>query len=276
MTVVVPPIPTPVPLRSDPINFPARGDAVMGALPGVIDAQNQQNAENNAINQNVNLKSQAADNAASAAAASATAAAASAASAVNSPATSATSATSLTLGTGTRTLTIQADKAFSIGQPVMIARTSAPATAWMAGNITAYNAATGALTVNASLVNGAGTFADWTVSLAGPVVLSAQTVPEIAVTGLLDSRATVVLVAASTTALKSRVYVFTAAATLTLPASPSAGDWVGFSNRSGSSSCVIARNGQNIMGLAENMTIDNVNHFGTLVYADVSRGWIFQ
>jgi hypothetical protein len=54
------------------------------------------------------------------------------------------------------------------------------------------------------------------------------------------------------------------------------GDMVMFANRSGTTTPVIARNGQNIMGLAENMTLDNNNHFGTLVYADATRGWIFQ
>jgi hypothetical protein len=84
------------------------------------------------------------------------------------------------------------------------------------------------------------------------------------------------VISTSTTAVASRTYVLTASLTLTLPASPSAGDWVAFSNRSGTLTSVIARYGQNIMGLAENMTVDNVNYFGTLVFADATRGWIFQ
>lgn len=84
------------------------------------------------------------------------------------------------------------------------------------------------------------------------------------------------VISTNTTAVRSRTYVFTATLTLTLPASPSAGDWVAFSNRSGTSTPVIGRNGQPIMGLAEDLTVDNVNYFGTLVYADATRGWIFQ
>jgi hypothetical protein len=84
------------------------------------------------------------------------------------------------------------------------------------------------------------------------------------------------VISTNTTAVASRTYVLTASLTLTLPASPSAGDWVAFSNRSGTLTSVIARYGQNIMGLAENMTVDNVNYFGTLVFADATRGWIFQ
>jgi len=84
------------------------------------------------------------------------------------------------------------------------------------------------------------------------------------------------VISGNTTAVRSRTYVFTATLTLDLPASPAAGDMVMFSNRSATATPVIGRNGQNIMGLAENMTVDSVNYFGTLVYADATRGWIFQ
>jgi hypothetical protein len=70
--------------------------------------------------------------------------------------------------------------------------------------------------------------------------------------------------------------VFTATLTLTLPASPAAGDMVMFSNRSATTTPVIGRNGQNIMGVAEDMTVNSVNYFATLVFADATRGWIFQ
>lgn len=90
----------------------------------------------------------------------------------------------------------------------------------------------------------------------------------------LDYRQTVNVISTSTTAVASRSYVFTASLTLTLPASPTAGDWVAFSNRSGTLTSVIARNGQNIMGLAENMTIDSLNAGMTLTFADATRGWV--
>jgi hypothetical protein len=84
------------------------------------------------------------------------------------------------------------------------------------------------------------------------------------------------VISGNTTAVRSRTYVFTATLTLTLPASPTAGDAVSYANRSGTSTPVIARNGQNIMGLAEDLTVDNENYFATLVFADATRGWIFQ
>jgi hypothetical protein len=83
-------------------------------------------------------------------------------------------------------------------------------------------------------------------------------------------------ISTDTTAVRSRTYVMTASLTLTLPSSPTVGDMVMFSNKSGTTTPVIARNGQNIEGLAEDMTVDNVNYFGTLVYANSTRGWIFQ
>lgn len=67
-------------------------------------------------------------------------------------------------------------------------------------------------------------------------------------------------------------FVDTATQTLTLPASPSAGDNVrvlvgNFADT------VVARNGSNIMGLAEDLTID-VAYLGiTLIYADATNGW---
>jgi hypothetical protein len=83
------------------------------------------------------------------------------------------------------------------------------------------------------------------------------------------------IISTNTSAAASNIYVLTASLTLTLPSSPTAGDWVGFSNRSATTTSVIARNGQNIMGVAEDMTLDNVNASGTLIYADATRGWVF-
>lgn len=110
----------------------------------------------------------------SAAATSASAAAASAATALNAPGTSSTSATSLTVGVGAQSLTIQAGKQIVVGMFVVIASTASPAN-WMHGNVTAYNSATGALTVQVDSIGGSGTFANWTISLSGA---SAATPPQ--------------------------------------------------------------------------------------------------
>lgn len=80
----------------------------------------------------------------------------------------------------------------------------------------------------------------------------------------------------NTTAVPGRNYVLTASLTLTLPATPGAGDRVGVQNSSGATTAVIARNGSNIMSLAEDMTIDLLNAGITMMYADATRGWVIQ
>lgn len=84
-----------------------------------------------------------------------------------------------------------------------------------------------------------------------------------------------IVTGATQTAVAGNHYVLTNAAvsTLTLPASPSAGDvvWVGVGNNRADN--IIARNGQNIMGLAEDMTIDNVNATVQLRFANSTLGW---
>lgn len=79
----------------------------------------------------------------------------------------------------------------------------------------------------------------------------------------------------NTNAVASRVYILTASLTLTLPATPAAGDWVVVQNSSGTTTAVIGRNGSNIMSLTENMTLDTLNVAVKLVYADATRGWVF-
>lgn len=91
--------------------------------------------------------------------------------------------------------------------------------------------------------------------------------------GNLIARENVQVIGTNTNAVAATVYVITANMTLTLPASPTAGDWVGFSNRSGVATPTIARNGSNIMSLAEDMTLDTTQARGVLVYADATRGW---
>lgn len=94
--------------------------------------------------------------------------------AINAPGTSATSTTSLTIGTGSKSLTIQTDKNLVVGMSVKIAYTNT-GTDWMHGDITAYTANTGALVVNVTNTNGSGTQTAWTVSLSNPVIGGAVT-----------------------------------------------------------------------------------------------------
>jgi hypothetical protein len=72
----------------------------------------------------------------------------------------------LTIGTGSKSLTIQTGKSIVVGMTVKIAYTTSP-TNWMVGDVTAYNSSTGVLDVNVTHTNGSGTQAAWTVSLSG-------------------------------------------------------------------------------------------------------------
>lgn len=84
----------------------------------------------------------------------------------------------------------------------------------------------------------------------------------------------VYVIAGNTTAVNKGIYVITDSLVLTLPAAPVMGDMVSFSNRSNTNTSVISRNGSNIMGLAEDMTIDSASGLGSLVFADATRGWV--
>jgi hypothetical protein len=74
-----------------------------------------------------------------------------------------TSTTSLTIGTGSKNLTIETQRAVFAGQTVVIAYTTAPGNR-MVGTVTSYDAATGALVVDVTEIYGSGTQAAWTVS----------------------------------------------------------------------------------------------------------------
>jgi len=77
-------------------------------------------------------------------------------------------------------------------------------------------------------------------------------------------------------AVASNQYVLTNAATttVTLPASPAAGDTVYITVLNRLTTNVVARNGQNIQGLAENLTLDAPYASAQLRYSDATRGWV--
>lgn len=151
--------PLPIPATTmDPANFDARIDAFNSALQGAF--QPTMNALATVTHGNAVQAHADAQVAADAAAAANSAAQM----AVNAPGISGTSVTSLILGVGDKALVTQPGKAWAIGQSVVVARTADAASAKMAGIVTAYNAGTGALTVNVSQFVGAGTYTGWTIS----------------------------------------------------------------------------------------------------------------
>ena len=82
------------------------------------------------------------------------------------------------------------------------------------------------------------------------------------------------VISGATNAVKNYLYVFTASLTLTLPASPSAGDSIKISNMSNTKTSTVARNGLNIMGLTQDLTVDTLNIGLELIYTNATYGWI--
>jgi hypothetical protein len=101
------------------------------------------------------------------------------------------------------------------------------------------------------------------VTLAGTQTLTNKTIVE-----------NVSVISTNTNAVASGVYVLTADLTLTLPGSPSTGDWVRVSNLSAVLTCIIGRNGNNIMALGEDLTVDIANAGFTLEYSGATQGWV--
>ncbi len=86
------------------------------------------------------------------------------------------------------------------------------------------------------------------------------------------------IVSTNTTASVQSTYIATAALTLTLPASPSAGDWVDVKNETGTlSGLVIGRNGKNIQSLAQDMTVNRLGAAFRLLWSGNSTiGWVIK
>ncbi len=83
------------------------------------------------------------------------------------------------------------------------------------------------------------------------------------------------LIAVNTTAVVGTHYVLTASLALTLPAAPEVGDSIKVTNRSGTTTATILRNGLKIMGIEDDITIDDVKFSFTMVYSGTTQGWVF-
>lgn len=93
-----------------------------------------------------------------------------AAAANNAAGTNGSSTTSLALSTGAKTLTMQTGRSIVVGMQVIIAYTTTP-TSLMRGTVTGYVSGTGQLDFIADYASTTGTFAAWTISLAGVTVI---------------------------------------------------------------------------------------------------------
>jgi hypothetical protein len=89
-----------------------------------------------------------------------------------------------------------------------------------------------------------------------------------------DTKYAVSVISSSTTAVAGGLYVLTANLTLTLPASPAVGDSVKISNLSQVQTCVVARNGESILGSTSDLTLDNQYSSFEMVFTGSVKGWV--
>ena len=240
------PLPTPVPSRQDPSNFAARADAFLTALPTFGTEANAVAAE---VITNKNT-------------------------AVSSANTATTQAGIATAAASTATTqagiaTTKAGEAQALTAAYQGALPSNPTTNKTGGDLSNgdwyVNTTTSSIRVYSSGV--------WvtSVSAAGVSSVNGQTGD---IDNIREINEVTNTVSAPTTMVSGGFYIATSATTLTLPLSPLNGDWVVVINRS-SANLTVARNGNNIMGLAENMTIDKQNVPVKLLYVSTAGGWIF-
>ena len=169
----------------------------------------------------------------------------------------ATSTTSNTPGLGDKSFTIETSKAFVIGMYLSITSSGASANR-MSGLVKSYNPTTGALVVTVDAFTGSTARTDWAIGVA---VKSAELAAPYS------------SVSANTNATAFNRYQITASLDLTLPPSPNDGSWVDVVNTSGTTTSRVLRNGQNINGLAEDMTIDR-NFIPFRLVFRAGYGWI--
>jgi len=157
----------------------------------------------------------------------------------------ATSSTSLTPGTGSKSFVIEPSRSFVAGMYLVATSSGTPADK-MSGTVVSYNITTGALVLSVDKFAGTTARADWVIGVAAQAADSGQ-LPYVAVTGTTQAAVTGFLYGLQNAA----------ATTITLPASPANGDMIGIKADNLRIDNVIGRNGNLVMGLSENMVIDN-------------------
>lgn len=128
--------------------------------------------------------------------------------------------------------------------------------------------------VTASPVNSVNSLTGSLNIVGGTDITVSATGTDITINSNVNTSYAVSVISTNTTAVANTLYVLTANLTLTLPASPSVGDSIKVSNRSGVATCTIARNSENIMGAASDLTLDKLNSGFELIYSGSTEGWI--
>ena len=177
-----------------------------------------------------------------------------------------------------------ADLALANSSTAIVTANSAEATALSAtatanGIAATANTALSAANAAAATANSASTTANAISATANSALSTANSATSTANSALSVANAALPAYTVTTTATsktlsnRERCTVTAAGLTITLPASPSAGAEVAVTVVAAITNTIIARNGQNIMSLAEDLTIDRADVTVTLLYVDAPRGW---
>jgi hypothetical protein len=134
-------LPTP-PTVADPTSFDARADAFLAALPPFATQTKTVAQEINQAALNVNGQY----------------------------ATITSSVAMVTTGNDFSSTLVEKNKLFIIGQAVIVYRVGLASTYYMFGNITGFNASSGAITVRVTSYTGTGTWNDYIVAASAPVL----------------------------------------------------------------------------------------------------------
>jgi hypothetical protein len=155
-------------------------------------------------------------------------------------------------------------------------------TAALTGNASTATTLATARTINGTSFNGSanittsswGTARTLTLGSTGKSVDGSANVSwSVSEIGALSDYTVTTTAVGKTLANRERCTVTASGQTITLPASPSAGNEVTVTIGGTFTNTVLARNGSNIMSLAEDMTLDKANVSVTFYYVDATRGW---
>lgn len=173
----------------------------------------------------------------------------------------ASSTTSVTPGAGAKSFTIEASRSFVTGMYLVATSAGDPNTR-MSGYVQSYNGTTGALTLTVDAFSGSVPKADWVIGVAAPGGSSAQSLTYVPVPGTTQA------------AVSGARYGLQNAAktTVTLPAAPTNGDVIAVICDNLRRDNVIARNGQLLMGVADDLQIDNP-YFPVQLQYQQAFGW---
>ena len=130
------------------------------------------------------------------------------------------------------------------------------------------------ITINSTAVSDLNSLTGSLNILGGNNVTVTPSGTDITIDSNVSTSYSVSVISTNTNAVANTLYVLTADLTLTLPSSPNTGDSVKVSNRSGVATCIVARNSENIMGAAADLTLDKLNSGFEIIYSGSAQGWI--